>query len=235
MSIDKAIDLLKPHKIKGYNKIRIGPDEDGGYVMVDDFDGIAFAISGGIGHDDLWELHIAKNTFIPLDAYEIADNGWTNTPYRLFFTGLHGYPESNSSSLDEKLKKYKQNQVIAKIDIEGDEWNLLKYSSEETLNKIRHMVLELHLLGDLHNLEKISLPVLEKLSGLFRVVHIHGNNWGHTYDYKGLTVPDVMEVTFANLNYYDMEPSDETFPTELDKPNNPKLKDINLGNFKIKV
>lgn len=234
MSIERGIELLRPHEIENYNKIRIGPETDGGYVMVDDFDGISFAISGGIGHDDLWEQYIVKNTFIPLDAYDVVDNGWTNTPYRLFFTGLHGDPNKNSSTLDEKLQKYKENQVIAKIDIEGDEWNLLQYTSEETLKKIRHMVLELHLNGDINNLINKALPVLEKLYRLFRVVHIHGNNWSNVYEYKGLNIPDVMEVTFANINYYKMKPSHEIFPTNLDNPNNPNKIDIFLGTFTLK-
>lgn len=42
---------MEPYELVGFEKIRVGRNNDGGYVMVDDFDGIEAAYSIGINDD----------------------------------------------------------------------------------------------------------------------------------------------------------------------------------------
>ncbi len=58
--IRELYDLVRPLGLPGLRKIRVGnPLGDGGYVMVDDFDGITAALSLGIGRDISWDLQMA--------------------------------------------------------------------------------------------------------------------------------------------------------------------------------
>lgn len=51
--------LLRPHRVEGPRKIRVGRIFDGGYVMLDAFDGIEAAYLLGINDEVSWDLDIA--------------------------------------------------------------------------------------------------------------------------------------------------------------------------------
>lgn len=80
------------------------------------------------------------------------------------------------------------------------------------------------------------LPIVErvisKITEQFAVVHVHANNHCGVSNYFGLTVPDVLEITFANRYLYELEVSDETFPDKLDSACDPSRPDLWLGYFR---
>ena len=57
--IRAALSLLTPKKAVGYNKVRVGRDFDGGYIMVDQLDGAPVCYSIGVGFDASWDLEMA--------------------------------------------------------------------------------------------------------------------------------------------------------------------------------
>ncbi len=71
-----------------------------------------------------------------------------------------------------------------------------------------------------------------KLCTGFFVCHVHANNCGDIYSVGNLTLPETLEVTFANRRYY--EPVDllEVFPTSIDMPNQAGRADMFLGAFR---
>jgi len=77
------------------------------------------------------------------------------------------------------------------------------------------------------------MGALSKLALVFEPVHVHGNNYAPVLHIENITLPDVLEVTFVNKGKYDTLDGDEVFPTSLDAPNNPTLKDYPLGYFRF--
>lgn len=239
MNIDAvkiALKYMRPHKVLDYDKIRLGGDYDGGYICVNDFDNIKIAISGGVAHDDRWESAIARERQIPTLSFDPTQPcDMPNVPnlhYKLFAGKLEAYPLTRNSTLDALMFTFNDYDAIAKIDIEGDEWELLTYTQDTTLNKFRQIVVEFHMNNTLSTLCEYG-NVFEKMYKTFRVVHVHGNNWSKIHNVEGLNMPDVFEVTFANKNYYNMIVSNEIFPTELDMPCRSDEEDIFLGTFSL--
>jgi hypothetical protein len=231
-SIPLIIEYMRPHSAVGYQKIRVGGDYDGGYICVNDFSNIKLAVSGGIFDDDRWEVEIAQNKKIPTLAFDPnVYKDISNLPYKFFAGKLKSFPRTKNSMLDMILLNYKESDVIGKFDIEGEEWQLLNFTTDDTLNKFRQIIVEFHL----HSLETLTehASVFEKMYKNFRVVHIHGNNCDKTYEFQNLTIPKVFEITFANVNYYNLEISNESFPTDLDMPNCPENNEIQLGTFSL--
>jgi len=224
------IALLQPHQAEGYNKIRIGPSHDGGYVHIDDFKDIKLAIGGGLGNDDTWELSMLGKG-IPVIAFDHSpDYVYQNTDrgYTWYKLPMQGY-SSNNSTLDLMLPLYADHSVIAKIDIEHDEWNMFRYTQLSNLNKFRQIVVEFHNLTT----EYYALPTFRHLNEHFKVVHVHGNNCSSCDHYEGHNIPHVIELTFANKSYYNLSISNEIFPGILDTPNDPDTPDFNLGTFTL--
>lgn len=239
MNIDAvkvALKYMKPHKVLNYDKIRLGGDYDGGYVCIDDFKDIKIAITGGVGYDDRWENAIAREREIPTLSFDpVQPCDMRNVPnlsYKLLAGKLEGYPLTRNSTLDALLFTFDKHEAIAKIDIEGDEWKLLTYTQDNTLNKFRQVIVEFHMDGTLDTLREYG-NVFEKLYKTFRVIHVHGNNWSKIHKVEEQNIPDVFEVTFANKNYYNMTVSNEIFPTALDMPCCSDREDVYLGTFSI--
>lgn len=222
--------LLRPHKAEGYSKVRIGQPYDGGYVHIDDFKDIKLAIGGGLNNDDSWELAMLEKG-IPVIAfdhspgyiYQNVDRGYTW--YKL---PMQGYG-SNNSTLDLMLPLYADHSVIAKIDIEGDEWEMFRFTQLENLNKFRQIVVEFHNFP----MVETALATFQHLNKYFDVVHVHGNNCDICNHYENQNIPRVIELTFANRLYYNLTISNETFPGALDAPNNEHAPDFDLGTFTL--
>jgi hypothetical protein len=224
------MELLVPHRTIGRSKVRIGQPYDGGYVHIDDFKDLDLAIGGGLNNDDSWELAmLAKDipvvAFDPSEAYiyQGVDRGYT-----WFKEPMKGYASGNST-LDLMLGGYADNSVIAKIDIEGDEWGMFANTSIQSLRKIRQMVIEFHQFPMFEG----ALAAFKNIHKQFRVVHVHGNNCDIANAYNDQIIPRVIELTFANIDYYDLEVSGEIFPGELDAPNNQHAQDFYLDTFTL--
>jgi hypothetical protein len=60
---------LRPHRVDGLDKVRLGRFFDGGYVMLDAFDGVLAAYSLGINDDVSWDLDMAARG-VPVFQYD---------------------------------------------------------------------------------------------------------------------------------------------------------------------
>jgi len=232
--LQQCIRLLKPHRALSYNKVRVGAVRDGGYPIIDDFDGIKIAVSAGVGIEDTWERQIAAKG-IAVKAFDPADvPDDPNRLYELNKESFVAYKEENKTMLDEILTDYKEYEAIMKIDIEGGEWEIFGHTQNDTLNKIRQFCCELHVYENYWKHSDLLLAVLEKINETFRLVHVHGNNNSDYVTLFDQNLPLVLECTFANNNYYDLVTSYEEFPTPLDAPNfKEKGEDIYLGKFTL--
>ena len=89
------------------------------------------------------------------------------------------------------IKKILSNQknIILKVDIEGDEYNLLKKINTEC-KKINLLIIEFHKISK--NINKIKKFILSKK---FKIIHIHANNFGSIDKNNN---PNVLEITLIN-------------------------------------
>jgi len=122
------------------------------------------------------------------------------------------------------------NNIFLKIDIEGGEYPWLLQIDETQLNKFKQIVIEFHgITNDGWGCDYYyKMKCLEKLSKTHYIVHAHGNNYSPVSN----SIPDVIELTYVNKNYFDSVPELNTSPLpihNLDFPNNIHSDDIDLN------
>jgi hypothetical protein len=231
--------MLRPHRLKGAGKVRIGRHFDGGYTMLDRFDGIEAAYSLGINDEISWDLNMAQKG-VKIFQYDHTIEG---LPYdhplfnwkRIGITGKMGEADNLATleSLIEANGHRGNRSLILKCDIEGAEWDMLMHAPNEIIRQFSQIVMELH------NLHHVCAPgpadaVRKAIGNLYsshKVVHVHANNYGGIGVVGGFPVPRVLEVTLARLDLGEFEISDESFPTAIDMPCNRDAADIYLGRF----
>jgi hypothetical protein len=233
-----TLRLLRPHRLVRARKLRIGRPYDGGYVMLDRFDGIEAAYSFGIADDVSWDLEVARRG-IPVHQYDhsiphlpeenplfrwqptrltaVVDDPWSAT--------LEGLVQANGHAGSRNL--------LLKCDVEGAEWAVLIETPNAILAQFRQIVIELHDLGRLADPEAAGVihRALANLTAAHHVVHVHANNYAGWNVAGGVPVPEVIELTLVRKDEGIFRRSGESFPTRLDMPNDPDAADLCLGRF----
>lgn len=223
--------------------IRIGPNEDGGYIIADGFEYDLF-ISCGVACDIRFEDDFLDNYNIKCLAFDGTINTFPSHKNNMEWIPKNiGYLNTEKST---DLKEYIQNKkkIFLKMDIEGSEFNWLDSMSEVDLDCFSQIVLEVHWPFDIYRMN-----MLKKLNKTHHIIHIHGNNYcdrdiskhlpsGRTYDgtvtidnsaLSPIKLPEVFEVTYVNKKLCNdslVEMKEIQFPTILDYPNNPNAIDI---------
>jgi ribosomal protein S13 len=108
----------------------------------------------------------------------------------------------DSLTLNEILGRTHADELILKIDIEGDEWAVLGDLEENELRKFSQIIGEFHGLASSINEEDINLKInlLNKLHRHFYLVNAHPNNWSRFRIVQGVPLFDVAELSFINRN-----------------------------------
>ena len=234
-----VLGMLRPKKLLGARKIRVGRSFDGGYAMIDMFDGIDAAYSLGINDDVSWDLDIAKMG-IPLFQY---DPTISNLPqeHKLFnwepvWIGGQEDKENNVQSLENLIIKNGHSgsrNLLMKCDIEGSEWSMLQYTPNSVLSQFKQMVFEIHdlkFIAEREHLDNVRDAIFN-LTLSHNLVHIHGNNYGGWTVVGGIPLPNVIEVTMIRKDFGEFIDSDEIFPSTIDMPCNREMSDMFIGNF----
>jgi hypothetical protein len=229
--------LLKPHRAEGFQKARFGSPNDGGYVLIDDFDSIDAAFSFGIEQDASWDVSVADRG-VPVYQFDHTIDASPVSRDDLIFAKkrIVAQPAAGCETINDLVDRHGSAgsaSLILKIDIEHDEWPVFDATSEAALSCFAQIVGEFHGFGSM-----IDAPwnhrarrVFEKITGQFGVVHVHANNHCGLNSVANIPVPEVLEITFANRSRYRLVSADEIFPGPLDAPNYPYLPDIHLGKF----
>ncbi|MEL7585143.1 MAG: FkbM family methyltransferase [Prolixibacteraceae bacterium] len=158
----------------------------------------------------------------------------------IFFVneGLANRCLKNYNTFSGHLKKFdiQNKRILLKIDIEGNEYPVLKEDSfYKYLDNVNQIIVEFH---DLKNRLRDVYAIIKKFNTSFDIVHIHGNNYSGTFILLGeeaendIILPDVMEVTLAKregIRKEDIDNSIVCYPIPgLDFPNNLKCRDYEL-------
>lgn len=186
-------------------------------------------ISPGVGSSVTFEMAIAspKTKVILIDGNVPKPFGLPNNFE--FIHKLLGVEDShNTVSLRSIFMEYcTDNQwAMLQMDIEGAEWPVLEEATEEDLQKLQIIILELHNLQNLqsHEFRDLYTVVLNKLVASHFCSHFHVNNAGGFFFFRGKRFPRVVEVTMLNRSYF--TPTQEKNETSsLDSVSDPAIFD----------
>jgi hypothetical protein len=212
-----------------YPKIRIGRNNDGGYVVCDiPYPQYDILLSGGIDTDISFELALLKK-YPNLSGYgfdgtiqEIPENNFSNR-----FTIIKKNISSNENDKLTNLREYfdKYNNIFMKMDIEGAENYLFASLSDNDLLKIKQLVIEFH--------SPTQIVIPSRLANTHWLVHLHPNNNKPMVLIDNIPVPCVFECTYIRKDDIQHLPFNKTpIPDALlDQPNIPTLRDHVLTGF----
>ncbi|MEE7459900.1 hypothetical protein MFUR16E_00340 [Methylobacterium fujisawaense] len=237
----RMLERLVPMDVVGLGKVRIGRDNDGGYVMIDDFGGIAAAYSLGISDDVSWDIQIAERG-IGVFQYDHSINSLPeehqNFKWSKIKIGSRSDAEQGITSLPDQfiINDHRPDRdYILKVDIEGAEWDVFSSIDVDFLKTFRQIVCEFHQISDMAKVDKFEkmFGAICNLTTHHSVVHVHGNNYARWAVIGGVAVPDVLEITFFRNGDKELEPNYSAFPSQFDQPNSPQFADFILGSFRF--
>ena len=215
------LSVLRTHPLPNGLSLRlIGSANNGGYVVADPltYDRI---ISGGVGNNWTFERDATARYAVPCFAFD------SHTVPRNRVRGIQWIRReiTRHAPLHHWIQPCEQ--LLVKMDIEGGEFAWLSGLSDDELRKMLQLVIEVHFPFT----EKRWL-VLERLSRVFTLVHIHGNNaQTGVVLVNGVAVPEVMELTYLNRSVCDTPPHDtpQNYPIAgLDYPCGPNKPDLHF-------
>ena len=218
-----------------YNKIRIGSDADGGYIIVD---GLTYdeLIACGISDDVTFENDFIQKYNVNCIAFDgTIDNLPQNSNKRIEWVkkNISRVSALNKTNLSEYIEN--KDNLFLKMDIELYEYQWLESITLENLNKFKQIVIEIHFpFSYLHEesvFSQTSYPnsmsieekinIINKINNTHYLVHLHPNSSCGTTTFNNTIVPNVIECTFLRKDLcpnatIDLSPIPNR---SLDKPN----------------
>jgi methyltransferase FkbM-like protein len=222
---DSLASLLAPLLVP-YPKIRLGSDNDGGYVIFDhNLMQLQGAYTYGIAEDVSFENDLAKRTSQHCINY-LYDHTIDSVPELTYPDRMAWFKQPGSwlyipAQIGFNGDSEKSNMLL-KMDIEGDEWDIIKRLDMKTISQFSQIVVEFH------NIYDADVEAFKRLNKLFYLGHVHGNNCSEIRD--GL--PEVIECTYIRKDCVQYTPDvDRTqYPKEsLDAPNDGSKPDYQLS------
>lgn len=217
--------------------IRVGGDNDGGYLVPNIMKKITHCFSPGIDMTSNFEKHLSKSYGI---KSFMADASVSCTPIKdenfIFIKKFIGNRTNNNFiTLKEWMETnldISENDLILQMDIEGSEYEVLTIESEETLKRFSVMVIEFHNLQDMFDKNFLTMfsSIFEKIYRNFAICHVHPNNCCGVTSLNGVTIPKVIEVTFVRKDYYNEIKINEpiNLPHKFDNKNIKNINDIDM-------
>ncbi len=215
--------LLIPYDIFGFTGTRVGPKNDGGYIVPEQIiNNTKVAYTYGVGNDVRFELDFVRRNPVTVHLY---DHTITDLPEscRQFVFHKCGLADTKGECVDTFTNHLAANQdndgVFLKIDVEGAEWPALAVSD---LSSVICLVVEFHFWYGLTDLVR---SVLAKLNGEFTLWHVHGNNYDAEMTDGALRVPRVLEATYVHNRFVASKSLKSQLPGSLDSPNRSDVSD----------
>ena len=220
------------------NKIKIGEEGDGGYVICNLPDKKYDALySYGSDNNIKFEKSFHEKYNVDSYVYDHTIEEITDKPEYIHFfkEGVNQIKTDNMDTIENHIQKnghINSKNLMMQMDIEGCEYSVL-LSSKEILNNFSQLVIEFHFGIDLpfNHFEIRKKQILESLKMLnenFVCVHIHANNCV-LQPWFDINFPRFFEVTYVRkdcIQYSELET--EPYPTIYDFPNNKNKPEIKL-------
>lgn len=229
---------LKPKDLK-QNKIRLGPDEDGGYVCSEFlFDTCTTLFNYGVGNETRYEYDFVKKYNKPAYLFDHTigrESGSWGKDINFINEGL-GFAQDNVSHFYEHYEKLGiEGEILLKVDVEGYEYDYFTNIDETKFDLVCGLMLEVHWLNDSNN-RKRFVEIMNVIDRHFVLNHIHGNVWGGVWEYDGVEIPNVLEMSFVNRRHIkEIHEDNNNYPIDgLDFSNKKNYPDLQL-NFLNKI
>jgi hypothetical protein len=227
----KFISLFNIKLPKNINLIRIGSNNDGGYLVPNILDKISYCYSLGIGKNVSFENDLYKKGISSFGADGNINKLPENIKNYNFINKNIGLIDDDKNLRFETMVNSNtpdDNSLIAQIDIEGEEYSLLMDTPLKILEKFKVIIIEFH------NLNKISDKIiynfysksLQKILLKFNICHMHINNAEQPIKIKNIYVPPLIEITFLRKDFYNGDLQQVVIPNNLDEKNVVKNSEI---------
>lgn len=224
-------------KVLGKQLVRVGKEDDGGYIMIDDFKPGGVAYSFGISDDVSWDMDMSDR------GYEIFMYDHTISRLPCEYKGFHFFKKGIADLLDaprelDTLEHYLEENghddrsgMILKMDVEGAERGFLNLVGRGTLEKFDQIMFELHgLLSGKY--DGVILSALKKLNETHEIYHIHANNHGDVAWIEDEPFPELLELSYVKKGLYRTEEAENLrYPLEVDRACLKEFPDIALGDW----
>jgi hypothetical protein len=201
-----------------FEKLRIGKDNDGGYIIAD-IPNVKYNIllAGGIETDISFEEDfINKYPNVKTFAFDGTINNLPKQNNNITFIKKNIGFENNPrvTNLHDIINA--NNSIFIKMDIEGGEIPWIKSLSNDQMNKFEQIVMEFH--SPFSNNE---IDVFDKINKNHYLIHFHGNNCCGVRNHRDVIVPNVFECTYLHKKYFTEVPALNTdlIPGVLDMKN----------------
>jgi hypothetical protein len=224
----EALSLLRPYDVDK-PKVRIGPNADGGYVLLEDLLSNQAVVSYGISTEYTFERVLAERGHkVFMFDHTITGISQPHSNMRFFREGVAGETQHEQSlfTIEEHLSRHaiESDRTILKMDTEGAEFGAFAATNFSTLNTFEQMVIEVHFLNRLvdETYRTSFVQMFEKINSLFTLFHIHGNNHDGPdtfYFVDGIPVTEMVELSYVKTSSVKRQPSRTVYPTTLDFPN----------------
>ena len=201
------------------NKVRMGSENDGGYILIDNLKHIT-------------KLYSFYDT-IPPSIYPFEKDfvAYTNSFAHLYNTKFitDCLRENNDLGMNFNM--------VLKINM--SDLSFLINTPDDVLNHFEQIIVTLYSTTvDI----LCKTQILQKLNNLFHIVHVHANNNYPLHSDYYITIPDTLELTYIRKNSYTLHNNNHNihtstlpfFPTNFDSPNNPAKPDIFLKFYPFK-
>lgn len=226
--------ITYPSKLEVEN-IRIGGENDGGYIIPNDFAGIKYCFSPGVGNLFNFERDLTKKSIkCFLADYSVdfkTDNELIDFDKKFIGPVTKDKFISLKDWICSKIDYENNNDLILQLDVEGDEYDIINSIDENTLKKFRIILVEfhqLHYLFDSFLFKKIK-SAFSILNKFFYCTHIHPNNNPEIIVKQGnIVIPPVLEFSFLRRDRSRITEGKLHFPSDLDQPNNKNKLDLKL-------
>jgi len=229
----------------GLTKQRLGRNEDGGYVVLNELcQGTNTLYSFGAGDDVSFEVDFIGR--FPEAKVKVSDPNVRGLPKGIpeFTFDRYGIGEGYGT-----LTGVAPNSIL-KMDIEWNEWSAFLMLSHEELKKFTQVIAEFHIItlndrvkgkspyftsfyGDVikkvnEQLFRTYSSVMSKLSEDFYLFHAHANNSLPPEWYDGYCFPPLIEMSFVRKDLiFQPKVADISLPVEgIDYPNKKDRPDI---------
>ena len=218
-----------------FELVRLGGNDDGGYLVPDDLGELKACFSPGVDRTASFEADIIKRGICCFLADASVEGPPVSDPLIEFdkkFLGVVN--DAQTTTLDAwvkgKLGKKPDGDLLLQMDIEGHEWAVLLNASDAVLQRFRIIVLELH--GLPHCFDEVTFNLfdacLDRLNRMFHVVHAHPNNATYPLRLGDLTIPYLLEITLLRRDRAEALGYVQKFPHRLDRPNVTDIPDLTL-------
>ena len=232
---EKFKKYVVPYKTN-FNKIRIGGDGDGGYVICDGLPDYDFLYSYGCDDNIIFEKSFYEKYKKESYVYDHTIDKISEKPdfIHFFKEGVSYKKEQNMDTIDNHLIRNGHTHcknLFAQIDIEGCEWNILN-ENFKYIDNFSQIVLEFHIPLNPHHIIQMETyfdNVFTLLNKKFVCVHVHANN-SPIQPWVDSNFPRTFEVTYVRKDLAEFsEMETESYPIiGLDSPNDSNRVDLKL-------